>query len=125
MASSIDKKSIKTSEKLLVADNEGQISSLVFPHKMQIGIPSKDYNSNLEVYGSVILKGEESVVASKNTSMFRGGGFIYANSSVMTGSLTFPENYNGLIMGPYVIGDTCTLTISSGSSLVVKGFEDF
>ena len=89
MASSIDKKSVKTTEQISLTDESGQISSLVFPHNMQIGMPSEDYNSSLEVYGSIVLQGENSTVASKNTSVFRGGGFIYANSAVMTGSPFF------------------------------------
>ena len=125
MASGFDPAQLKTADKLAVTDKDGNISSLVFPHKMQIGTTDDEYQSNLEVHGSVILGGDNSTIASKNTSIFRGGGFIYANSAALTGSLEIPESYNALIMGPYVVGEGYTLTVSSGSSLVVKGFEDF
>ncbi len=125
MSSGFDPAQLKTADKLAVTDKDGNITSLLFPHKVQVGIDDEEYQSSLEVHGSLILAGENSTIAVKNTAVMRGGGFIYANSAALTGSLELPESYNALILGPYTIDEGHTLTISSGSSLVVKGFADF
>ena len=124
MSDTLHPETVRQSEKIVKKSAKGHVEKVVFPHDIQIGLASSEFQSSLQVQGSLEF-GESGKMASKNMVLVHGAGILAANREFLTGSVAVEAHMKVLMIGPITCPDGTQIDIKKDASLIIKDVADF
>ena len=136
MSDTLHPETVRQSEKIVKKSAKGYVEKLVFPHNTQIGLESEEFQSSLQIEGSLEF-GNSGKLASKRIILTHGAGVLAANREFLTGSV-IPEDSDGnihrvaveshmkvLMIGPITCPDQTLIEVKKDAALIIKDVVDF